>query len=163
MSTDGFDDIDDTFAGTTPTAPPPEGDGAIDYLYSSVYEFVTEWLALATSLKLSDFGRGRVFCRRWFEHPPVVVRLDALWRAWEKARRSGDDKAMHGWWVYDYDATMREITNGEVGPMRLCSPTKHRDTPSLEVDPVPADYIAVVAKPNSLLHVLTPPIDPRSN
>ncbi|MEV6071810.1 DUF4913 domain-containing protein [Nocardia sp. NPDC052001] len=160
MTMDGFDDIDDAFTAEPP--PPEDTDGGTDYQYASVYDWVYEWLAPATSFKVSDGGRGRVFCKKWFLHPPVVVRLDSLWRAWEKAARSGDDAAMDSWYTYSYDAAIRALTDPE-GPMRNCGPKNHRDTPHLIVDRAPADHIALAAAPGSLLQAVTPPTDPHTN
>lgn len=146
-----FDDIDDAFTGTNGDSPTKHDDEGQDYTFPNVGEWVTHWFAPATALKLSDGGRGRVWCKEWFLHPPVVVRLDSLWRAWEKATRSGDDKALDAWFVYSYDATVRELTNGEHGPMHACSPSQHREVPSLPVDPVPDGFFAPTSTSHTLL------------
>lgn len=164
-SKDGFDDIDDAF--TARTAKPDTGQekekDEDDYTFPHVFAWVTEWLAPATAFKLSDGGRGRVWCARWFEHPPVVVRLHTLWLSWEKATRSSDDKALHSWFVYDYDAAMARLTDGESGPMYACSPTKHRDIPTLPVDPVPAEFLLITVNPQDFLTGSTVPADPTQN
>ncbi|WP_327146823.1 DUF4913 domain-containing protein [Nocardia sp. NBC_01327] len=148
--------MDDAFTGGD--GPPPPQEESEDYKYPDVGVWVTEWLAPATALKLSDGGRGRTWCAKWFEHPPIVVRLNELWHAWEKAVRSGDDHALHGWYVYDYDATMRALTDGEYGPMHACSPTKHRDIPCLPVEPVPPGFFTT--NTTTLITVISAP--PRS-
>lgn len=75
----------------------------------------------------------------------MAVRLYHVWRAWEKAVRSGDDHAMSAWWSYDCDPAVRVLSDGEVGPMHACSPTTHRDVPTLPCDPFPADDLEAVA------------------
>ncbi|WP_067723464.1 DUF4913 domain-containing protein [Nocardia yamanashiensis] len=143
-----LDDFDDAFLGKRDPTPARNSDDEQedDYLFADVEDWVKSWLGPATAMKLSDGGRGHVWCKEWKFHPPVVVRLDALWRAWEKARRSGDDHAMIAWFTYDYDPTMRALSEGEYGPMHACGTTRHVDIPSLPVDSESDDEPGDIAK-----------------
>ncbi|MBL1080296.1 DUF4913 domain-containing protein [Nocardia sp. 2] len=153
MTLDFGDELDDAFTGgVNGNQPTPTEDD--DYVFPHVGAWVVGWLSPATAMKLSDGGRGRVWCAHWFEHPPVHVRLDALWRAWEKAVRSGDDHALIGWYTYDYDPTMRALTDGESGPMHACSPTRHVPIDPLPVAPLPPGLFDSPTTASALLHPL---------
>lgn len=145
-----LDDMDDAFTGKTAKPAPAEDDD--EYEYPNFQTWVEQWLVHAVTLKLSDGGKGRVWCAQWWRHLPVCARLEALWRAWEKARRASDDHAMIAWYVYDCDPTMRALTDGESGPMHACSPTHHRDVPSLPTTPVPDGHFATVAAGSAAAH-----------
>ncbi len=108
--------------------------------YGDVGEFVTQWLAPVLAAKLTGEGRGKTWCAQWWRHREAGVRLHALWRGWEAARRSDDDTAMSAWWVYHADAHLRALCDGENGPMWRCTPTEHRQVAAFPTVPVPAGW-----------------------
>lgn len=63
--------------------------------YGSVDEFVREYLIGAYRRPLSP-GQ-RVWAAKWWEYDEAVIRLDALWRAWEKLRQD-PSTGMSVWW-----------------------------------------------------------------
>lgn len=100
--------------------------------FPSFYDWFETWLAGILARKLStSVGKNRVFCPRWFEHPEVVVRLHALWTAWEAAAAAKDGAAMSGWWVHHADPQLRTMLDAEHGPMYLCSREIHQKTPPI--------------------------------
>lgn len=52
--------------------------------YGSVAEFVHEFLRFAYRRRID--GRNRVWAARWWEVDEALIRLEALWRAWEHLR-----------------------------------------------------------------------------
>lgn len=84
--------------------------------YSDVGQWVTRWLGNVLEARRVG-GCGHVICPQWWEHPVVVLRLYALWRAWEQAARRDD---MSTWWVYHYDTHARVLFDAASGPMYAC-------------------------------------------
>jgi hypothetical protein len=81
-----------------------------------------------------DLGRGQTWCARWWEHPEVAVRLNALRLAWYElsapAEPGGDPGAAYSsWFVNHVDPTLMTLLNGDTGPMSGCRPDRHSDTP----------------------------------
>lgn len=107
-------------------------------VFPDVGVWVQQWLAPSLSLQITGDGRGVVFCAQWWDHDPVVVRLVALWEAWEDAVAAA---TMSTWWVQHADPHLRALCDGEIGPMRRCSRDRHIRTPSLTTEPVPAGWL----------------------
>ena len=63
--------------------------------YGSVDEFVREYLIGAYRRRID--GQQRVWAANWWEYDEAVIRLDALWRAWEKLRQDAST-GMSVWW-----------------------------------------------------------------
>ena len=84
MSDWGEDDYDGIQAQPSepePTEPPAEEP---TLYYGSVDEFVREYLRHVYRRAIN--GRSRVWAARWWEYDEAVIRLEALWRAWEHLR-----------------------------------------------------------------------------
>lgn len=81
----------------TATAPVDDPTGADEptLYYGSVDEFLREYLR--TAYRRAINGRNRVWAARWWEYPEAVIRLEALWRAWEHLRRD-PTTGMSVWW-----------------------------------------------------------------
>lgn len=72
------------------------------------------------------------WCPEWWRHPSAVVRLDALWRAWEYSRAAGA-LGISNWLLDHADPHVRVLT-AEHGPFRHCSIERgHRPTEPLPV------------------------------
>jgi hypothetical protein len=81
-----------------------------------------------------DLGRGRTWCARWWAHPEVAVRLDALRLAWYELSAPAEPGADPGagpsaWWINHVDPTLMSILDGDTGPMSGCRPDHHSATP----------------------------------
>lgn len=63
--------------------------------YGSVDEFLREYLRSVYQRGIN--GRSRVWAARWWEYPEAVIRLEALWRAWEHLRQD-PTTGMSVWW-----------------------------------------------------------------
>lgn len=87
--------------------------------YGSVDEFVREFLRHAYRRKID--GRHRVWAARWWEYDEAVMRLEALWRAWEHLRLDATT-GMSVWWRDHADHHMAVLTDPD-GPFYAADPT----------------------------------------
>lgn len=55
--------------------------------FGSVDEFVREFLVKVYRRRVSGDGRTRVWAAKWWRYDEAIIRLEALWRAWEELRR----------------------------------------------------------------------------
>ncbi|WP_040797133.1 DUF4913 domain-containing protein [Nocardia higoensis] len=87
-------------------------------VYSSVVEFVENYLSVVYRRQVTDISET-VWCPEWFAHAEAVVRLDALWRAWEHLRR--DPATGLSVWLLDHaDPHMTKLFDPR-GPFKYCS------------------------------------------
>ena len=77
------------------------------------------------------------WCPRWWEHPTAILRLTALWRAWETLRL--EPAGMSAWWVGHYDAHMKALLDADRGPFYRCTKAHQSAEPLPTVAP-PADW-----------------------
>lgn len=99
--------------------PEPEPEPAADedeerppeLVYGSVDEFVREYLRHVYRRATSD---QRVWAARWWEYDEAVIRLEALWRAWEHLRLD-PSTGMSVWWRDHADHHMAVLMDPE-GP-----------------------------------------------
>lgn len=63
--------------------------------YGSVDEFVREYLRRAYRRRID--GRHRVWAGEWWRYDEALIRLEALWRAWEHLRLD-PSMGMSVWW-----------------------------------------------------------------
>ncbi|WP_232847794.1 DUF4913 domain-containing protein [Occultella kanbiaonis] len=60
-------------------------------------QFVREHLRNVYRRRIPGNGNGRVWAARWWEYDEAVIRLEALWRAWEHLRLDAAT-GMSVWW-----------------------------------------------------------------
>ena len=65
--------------------------------YGSVDEFVREYLCKVYRRRVDGRGTQRVWAAEWWRYPEALIRLEALWRAWEKLRQDAS-MGMSVWW-----------------------------------------------------------------
>ena len=75
------DDAIDLEEGLDDDAPP--------LYFGSVDEFLRDYLRHVYRRRISGDGRTRVWASQWWLYPEAVIRLEALWRAWEYLRLDG--------------------------------------------------------------------------
>lgn len=69
------------------TADEPDEDTAQLY-YTNLDEFVREFLMPVYRRRVDEEGRAQLrWSARWWESSEALVRLDAMWRAWERLRQ----------------------------------------------------------------------------
>lgn len=78
----------------------PADDNAQDeteLYFGSVDEFVREYLRNVYRRRVDGRGTQRVWAAEWWKYPEAVIRLEALWRSWEKLRQD-PSMGMSVWW-----------------------------------------------------------------
>lgn len=98
------------------TARAPEAEKTT--IYNGVVEFVENYLSVLYRRQVSDLS-DTVWCREWWKHPEAMVRLDALWRAWEHLRQDGAT-GMSVWLLDHADPHMKVLLDPR-GPFKYCS------------------------------------------
>ena len=112
--------------------PPPP---APDTFYPDVAAFVTGFLAPAFAREWHDQDNERRWCSSWWLHTEAVVRLEALWKAWEVLRLDCGTGASV--WLRDHaDPALHALTS-PAGTFARCKPGRHLTPPSLALDPPP--------------------------
>ncbi|MDF9878465.1 DUF4913 domain-containing protein [Cellulosimicrobium cellulans] len=94
-------------------------DGAPTLYYGSVDEFVREYLRHAYRRHIAGRGEHRVWAAEWWKYDEAVIRLEALWRAWEHLRQD-PATGMSVWWRDHADhhmAVLLDPQNGPFGPL----------------------------------------------
>jgi len=105
------------------TLPAADGGNGTRTLYATSVEWVEGYLAVVYWRRL---GPRYIWCRYWWAHPEAVVRLEAMWRAWEKMRREDPLAGIAKWFVEIGDPMMRELLDPD-GPFKGCNETRHRE------------------------------------
>lgn len=111
-------------------------------VFASVEQFVAGYLLRMYRRAVS--GNDTTWCAEWWRHPEAIVRLDALWRAWEYLRL--DPATGTSVWLRDHcDFHMRVLLSAD-GPFKGCTADAHASRP---VRPLPC-----TAMPSELLERL---------
>lgn len=84
--------------------------------YRNVDEFVREFLTRAYRRTLTDRGTAPFWDPEWWRHEEAIMRLEALWRAWEHLRLD-PALGMSVWWRDHADHHMNALM-GDTGPFR---------------------------------------------
>ena len=104
--------------------------------YGSVDEFLREYLRSAYRRRID--GRHRMWAARWWEYDEAVIRLEALWRAWEELRL---DPATGGsiWWrdhadhhmpiLMSPDGPFAQLTDGDENKCKQGDPLPYANPP----------------------------------
>jgi len=103
--------------------------------YPALPAFVENFLAPTYRRSLS--AHTMTWCAEWWQHPEAMIRLDALWRAWEHLRL--EPALGISVWLRDHaDHHMRVLLSTE-GPFHGCTPDRHtpRPLPALPTEPAP--------------------------
>lgn len=91
-----------------------------ELVYGSVDEFVRKYLRHVYRRATSD---QRVWAARWWEYDEAVIRLEALWRAWEHLRLD-PSTGMSVWWRDHADHHMAVLMDPE-GPFAAANHYEH--------------------------------------
>jgi len=120
-------------AGATEVVSP---DQAPQLYYASLPEFVGGFLAGVYARNFDT--KGRTWCPAWWNHTEAVVRLDALWRAWEHLRH--DPALGISTWLRDHGDHHMTALMAQDGPFQGCTPTRGHTTREwrcLPIEPPP--------------------------
>lgn len=128
-------------AGGGDTADAADG-GRKPFLYRSLPDWYAAWLAKTIERRFDATGTGTLtWCPRWWAHPEVIARLEALWRAWEVARHQDGDAPAR--WFAQLDQNLKTLMDAKLGPMADCGPDTHRryaNTRPLPNEPTPPGF-----------------------
>lgn len=61
------------------------------------------------------------WCDRWYDHPEVVARLFALWRARIQSRLDESLDGESNWWLSHWDRHAAVLFDPQNGPFRACT------------------------------------------
>lgn len=106
------DPWDDDTPGATDSGGGAETTEEPRLFYASVDEFVGEFLIHAYRRRIN--GRDRVWATEWWRHEEAIMRLEALWRAWEHLRLE-PALGMSVWWRDHADPHMTALMSPD-GP-----------------------------------------------
>lgn len=113
---------------------PAEGAEADEGLvFTSLDSFVTDYVAQILCRRLNR--ATAVWCPEWWRHPEALVRLSAMWRAFEYLRVDAA-LGMSTFWLHHADPHMRVLMDPEFGPFALCDPREGHATRELEPLPL---------------------------
>jgi hypothetical protein len=131
---DGDLDADDTPSKREPVAERTLGPP----VYGSLERFVTEYLLPVYRRAVS--GTSTTWCAEWWRHPEALLRLDALWRAWEYQRH--DAATGMSVWLRDHADHHMTLLLSVDGPLKGCTESQHSARPlqPLPSTPVPEGF-----------------------
>ena len=98
---------------------------APDLLYPTVEAFVTGWLAPTYGRYIGTGNGARTWCPMWWKHPEGLVRLTAIWRAWEHLRQDAT-LGMSIFLLEHADPHMAVLFDAS-GPFKGCTPERGHD------------------------------------
>jgi len=120
-------------AAETEEAPAPE------LVYGSTQEWLTEWLLPTYRRYISPNGSQSTWCPSWWMHAEAVIRLEALWRAWEYLRLDGQTGSSV-WWKDHADYHLATLLDPQ-GPFHGCTSAGHGELhEQFPVNPAPAGF-----------------------
>lgn len=108
--------------------PAGDEDGAPALYYGSVDEFVREYLRNVYRRHIAGRGEHRVWAAEWWKYDEAVIRLEALWRAWEHLRQD-PATGMSVWWRDHADHHMAVLLDPHNGPFGAVDGEHDRNAP----------------------------------
>ena len=103
--------------------------------YPDVAAFVAGFLAPTFAREWHDQDTERRWCSHWWLHTEAIVRLEALWKAWETLRLDPGTGAST-WLLHHADPAMAALTS-PTGTFRRCKPDQRKAYDALPTDPPP--------------------------
>jgi hypothetical protein len=94
-----------------------------ELVYSSAVEFFADLLAQSYVREVNE-GAANAWCPEWYKHPEALIRMEAIWRAWEHLRLE-PALGVSTWWLNHADPHMRILMDKE-GPFKKCAYDGHK-------------------------------------
>jgi hypothetical protein len=116
---DAFGDEDGPSANSGQGHAEPEP----ELVYSSAVEFFADLLAQSYVREVNE-GAQFAWCPEWYKHPEALIRMEAIWRAWEHLRLE-PALGISSWWLNHADPHMRILMDTE-GPFKKCAYDGHK-------------------------------------
>ncbi|MCH8614432.1 DUF4913 domain-containing protein [Arsenicicoccus dermatophilus] len=96
--------------------------------YGSVDQFVREFLMPTYRRRVGEEGRAELrWSARWWESAKAIIRLEAMWRAWEHLRLNPATGIST--WLRDHADHHMSILASPLGPFAKSKDTADLDTP----------------------------------
>ncbi len=129
-----------------PVKPDTESSNTKPYRFGHYADFVEQWLLPVTAVRIAANHREDQYtwCRRWWDHRSVAVRLAGLHVVFEAARIAEDRSAMSTLFVSHIDPHLRYILDAVNGPLHRCCPDRHTPETGLPTADVPANWFATL-------------------
>ncbi|AOT05377.1 hypothetical protein ASPU41_05935 [Arthrobacter sp. U41] len=102
-------------------------------MYSSAVEFFADLLAQSYVREVNE-GAAFAWCPEWYKQPEALIRMEAIWRAWEHLRLE-PALGISTWWLDHADPHMHTLMDKE-GPFKKCAYEGHK-TPALDKSSLP--------------------------
>jgi hypothetical protein len=109
------------------------GEAEPELVYSNAVEFFADLLAQSYVREVNE-GATFAWCPEWYKHPEALVRMEAIWRAWEHLRLE-PALGVSTWWLTHADPHMRVLMDKE-GPFKKCAYDGHK-TPARDRTALP--------------------------
>lgn len=105
-------------------------------------DFAEKWLLPTISVRLAESNRENTYtwCRRWWAHRAVAVRVAHLHSAFETQRRAATGTSLSTYLTSHVDPHFKVILDAANGPLHRCTRSTHVAAPSLPFDPVPPSW-----------------------
>ena len=100
------------------------GNAPTDAAPAPVYESADDWVhAFFIPTFVRPVGGAIRWCASWDRHSEALLRLEAMWRAWEVLRLDGG-LGMSTWLLHHLDPGLASLTS-RTGPCAQCTPDRH--------------------------------------
>ncbi|MFG2329971.1 DUF4913 domain-containing protein [Streptomyces sp. NPDC048604] len=104
-------------------------------VFPGLEAFVAEYLVQI--LGRDAAGPVYAWCPDWWQHAEALVRLSAMWRAFEYLRLDSS-LGMSSWWLHHADPHLAVLLHPVTGPFAACKAAGgHVSLPPLPVTPAP--------------------------
>ena len=94
-----------------------------ELVYRNAVEFFADLLAPSYVREVNE-GAQLSWCAEWYKHPEALIRMEAIWRAWEHLRLE-PALGISTWWLNHADPHMRTLLDKE-GPFKKCAYDGHK-------------------------------------
>ncbi|MGW3623721.1 DUF4913 domain-containing protein [Streptomyces sp. NPDC000880] len=102
--------------------------------FGTLEEFVKDYLA--PLLGDRDTTHAAAWCPAWFRHPEALVRLNAVWRAFEYLKPDAA-LGLSNWWLHHADPHLSALMDPVTGPFVRCRSGHMAGLRSLPCDEAP--------------------------
>ncbi|MBT1003965.1 DUF4913 domain-containing protein [Paenarthrobacter sp. DKR-5] len=92
-------------------------------VYPNAVEFFSDLLAPSYVRDVNE-GAAFAWCPEWYKHPEALIRMEAIWRAWEHLRLE-PALGISVWYLNHADPHMRALMDTE-GPFKKCAYDGHK-------------------------------------
>lgn len=100
--------------------------------FANPEEFVEKFLSKIIRRRL---GGAYTWCSQWWKHEEALLRITAMWDAWEHYRE--EPLGMNIWLLQCADPHLAVLLSRDSGPFAACKPDRHTLLDPLPTTPAP--------------------------